>query len=514
MHHRQRFALLTSTQRINEDLRASSIRAAAFTWAVGGADFVFRLAATAVLARLIVPEHFGLVMMTAAVMAVADQFGDFGLSTVTVQRGDITHDQVSNLFWINAAVGTTMALIVCVISPLVSLFYREPRLTVITCVLATNFIWGGLMVQHQALLTRQLKLSHTSGIRLTSAVLSTVLAIFLAWKGWGYWALVWREVARSALLTVGMWVCCPWIPSLPSSHTSVRGLLRFGAELSAANILGSMSSGVDRFLIGRFWGATPTGMYRQAYQLLEAPMAQLLGPLYSVSQPGLSVLQTDSSRYARYYLRALVLVSAATMPVSLFAAVYAKEITRIVLGTKWADAASILMILSIGTFIKEAVGSAAWVPITCGRSRSYLVTTVMHNATVIPLMLIGVHWGAVGVAIASVLATYVLAFPKLYITLNGSFVSVGMFLGALVQPAAASLVMALILVLIRFMLSSIGALGSTVVGALAAAVVFPAAWLLIPGGKHQLSVFVADLASVMPGKASKMSRVQPVVLGR
>ena len=183
MNQAAKFEQLLCTRAIRDDLRRSSIRAAGFTGIAGVIDFVIRMGSTAVLARLILPEHFGLVMMVTAVTSIADQFRDLGLSAATVQRKEITHAEVTNLFWLNFASGLVIALMVCAASPLISLYYKESRLTLITCILATNFIWGGLMAQHQALLTRQLKLGHTSAIRLASSVLSTLLAILLAWLG-------------------------------------------------------------------------------------------------------------------------------------------------------------------------------------------------------------------------------------------------------------------------------------------------------------------------------------------
>ena len=236
---------------------------------------------------------------------------------MTVQRKDISHQEVSNLFWINALAGTLIALVVCALSPLVSAYYKDPRLTVITCILASNFFFGGLMVQHQALLARVLKLGHSATVRVLASVISTVVAVLLAWKGFGYWALVWREVVRSVLLAAGMWFCFPWIPGLPCWKTDIRGLLGFGAHLSAANILASISGGADRFLLGRFWGAGPVAMYRQAYQLLVVPMDQLLSPVYQVTQPGLSMLQAEALRYRRFYKKVLTVVCVATMPLEL-----------------------------------------------------------------------------------------------------------------------------------------------------------------------------------------------------
>src|SRR5436190_10289000 len=138
----ENFQRLTGTEQLRADLRTKSVRAAAFTWTAGVADFVLRIGSTAILARLVLPEHFGLVMMVMAVTSIADQFRDLGLSTVTVQRHVITHEEISNLFWINVFAGLSIAAVVCAASPLIAAYYKEPRLIVPTCLLATNFVWG------------------------------------------------------------------------------------------------------------------------------------------------------------------------------------------------------------------------------------------------------------------------------------------------------------------------------------------------------------------------------------
>jgi PST family polysaccharide transporter len=510
LNQAENFKRLTCTEAVRQDLRGKSVRAALFTGAASAGDFVIRIVSTAFLARLVLPEHFGLVMMVTAVTGIADQLRELGLSTATVQQKEITHGQVSNFFWINALAGLGIGGIICALSPLVSEYYREPRLTAITCLLATNFVFGGLMVQHQALLTRQLKLGHTSAIRLLTSLVSTVFAIVLAWKGFGYWALVWREVSRSILVAAGMWLCFPWIPGLPSRRTNVRGMIGFGTNLTVANILVNLSGGFDRFLIGRFWGAAPVGIYRQAYQLIATPTDQLISPIYQVSQPGLCMLQADAPRFRRYYQKVLTLVCIIAMPISLFVAAYSPEVTRVLFGRKWMACAPILMILSFGAFIKQAVGSAAWVLITRGRAKTYLALTVAQCATAIAFMFVGVQWGAKGVAMADVAATYLLIWPKLHYSLKDSPVNMGAFFAAIGRPAFASIVMYVALSLARTLLPAVDAPAGLALGCLMAAIVFPAAWLMIPGGKGELTGLFLDLRHAIERKAA---RVKPVEAG-
>src|SRR5262245_44370392 len=101
----------------------------------GVADFGLRIGSTAILARVIAPEQFGLVMMITAVTSIADQFRDLGLSTATVQRDEIDHQEISNLFWINVGIGLAIALVICAGSPLIVAYYHEPRLLVPACLL-------------------------------------------------------------------------------------------------------------------------------------------------------------------------------------------------------------------------------------------------------------------------------------------------------------------------------------------------------------------------------------------
>ena len=510
MNQAERFRQLTCTHAVRDDLRGKSVRAAAFTWVAGVGDFVLRIGSTALLARLILPEHFGLVMMVTAVTSIADQFRDLGLSSATIQRKEITHAEVSNLFWVNVLAGLCIAVSVCALSPLISIYYKEPRLTVIVCVMASSFVWGGSMVQHQALLARQLKLGHSAAVRVLSSAVSTGLAIWLAWMGFGYWALVWREVVRSALLTVGMWLCFRWVPGLPCWKTDIRSMMGFGANLSIANILGSFSSGIDRLLLGRYWGPGPVAIYRQAYQLLVVPMEQLLGPMFQVTQPGLSMLQAEDARYRRFYQKVLTVVCIATMPLSLFVTVNSAEITRVVLGRKWLGCAEILMILSLGTFIKAPVGWSGHVLITRGRSKRYLGLTTVQNLTLVIMMLLGVRWGMVGVAIADVVATYLFAAPNLYYSLKDSPVTVATFFSTIMRPATASMVMAIVLRILHESLPPLGAPIFLIVASFVAVAVFACVWMMMPGGKNELLTLVSDIRSALQRKGAGRKTIEPV----
>ncbi|MFM1748510.1 MAG: Lipopolysaccharide biosynthesis protein WzxC, partial [Verrucomicrobiota bacterium] len=184
----------------NGPLARRSVRATIATTGAAALDFALRLGSVAVLARLVSPADFGVVMIAGAAVAIAEQFRDLGLPSATLQRPELTATEATNLFWINATAGALLALLLCGTSPLLVAIFGDPRLLPLTCAFSLTILSGGLAVQHQALLGRRLLLGRLAAVRVGAGIVATLLAVWLAARGAGCWALLWREVARSVLL--------------------------------------------------------------------------------------------------------------------------------------------------------------------------------------------------------------------------------------------------------------------------------------------------------------------------
>jgi len=495
----EKFSHLMRSDPGGHGLKARSVRATLWTSASSFCDFVTRIGSIAILARLISPEHFGLFLMVTAATAIVDQFRELGLSSATVQRPTITHHEVSNLFWLNVGVSLVLALILAGASPYIAKYYGEPEAIGITCVLAINVFLAGLLVQHQALLTRQLRMGNTAAVRLAASLISTAAAILLAWAGWGYWALVWRELIRTIIQVVGVWFCLPWLPSRPSRKVDVRQMVAFGANLTGANIYQTLCGSASRFLLGKLWGPAPLANFRQAHQVLAAPTDQLLSPIYQVAQPALSNLQAEPERYRNYFLRLVSIVALITMPLSLFTAVYAREVTLVLLGKNWLDATELLRLISIATFIRQTVGCTSFVLLTRGRSNTYLKLALVGSTASLIGTCVGVRWGTTGVAIAEVAIAYLLIGPRLYWNLKDSPITSSDYLRILIRPVVASLVMTLALILTRQLLSATNPslMVSLVIGSVIGGIAFSATWLLLPGGRTETTKLAYDIINAV-----------------
>src|SRR5438876_3175653 len=217
-----------STDHLLADLKGRTISGAFITTAAQGAQFVLGLGSIMVLARLLTPKDFGLFAMVTTVMGYLRVFKDAGLSTATVQREGITHAQVSNLFWINVAVSGAITLILAAGAPVIAWFYREPRLVPITLVLSSTFFLGGLTVQHNALLNRQMRFKAIAFIQVGSLLIGLAVGIAMALLGYNYWALVFSNLITVAATVPLTWFAIPWRPEPPSRQSGIRSLIGFG----------------------------------------------------------------------------------------------------------------------------------------------------------------------------------------------------------------------------------------------------------------------------------------------
>jgi O-antigen/teichoic acid export membrane protein len=486
MRHQEKFSKFADTGAVRQNLKRNSVRGVFFMVGAGGVDFIIRLASTLLLARLLSPTDFGLVGMVISVTGIAELFSELGLSVATIQCRELTHQQVTNLFWINVGAGCVICLVMCGLAPAIAGFYRNSALVPMTLLISTTFFWGGLTVQHQALLSRQMKQAHLATVRLSASFLSLIVAILLALNHFGVWALAWREVTRAFFVAAGMWLFCRWIPGWPRRNADIKDLLRYGSHLSLNQLAMACVGQLDRLLIGRYFGPSQLGMYRQAQQLILAPLENLNAPVYSVATPALSMLQADSERFRRYYQRIALVLGLATMPLGLFVTICAADITHVLLGPKWIGATVFLQIFGVVAFLRPCLDSSGVVMVTFGLSRRLLVLSVTYSALSAAFMFVGILWGAVGVALSNIVTILVLMFPRLYYAFWRTPVSVGAFFGAISTPAIASVVMAGGLLVFRDFISRYGMAVSLFSSMGFGAVVYSAVVLLLPRGRKEV----------------------------
>lgn len=425
-----------------KDLKEKVVRGGFAKICAQGVSFILRTGSIMALARLLDPKDFGLVGMVTVFTGVLNLFRDFGLSQATVQRMDVTEEQISSLFWINILVGIILCLMLAVSAPLVAAFYREPRLTWVTLVLATSFLFNGAGVQHLALLERQMRFTTLAAIDVISLGASTFLGIGMAMAGFRYWALVASAISIPLIATLCLWLATGWIPGRPRWAAELNSLMYFGGGLTLVNLIVYMAYNLEKVLLGRFWGAGALGVYGRAYQVSNIPTDNINSAFWGVAFSGLSRVRHDPDRFKSYFLRGYSLVLALTIPITIAAALFAHDLIFVLLGPKWNEAADIFRLLAPTILIFALINPLAWLTFSLGMIGRNLKVVSVLAPVVIGGYFIGLPYGPKGVAFAYSAAMMLWAIPHIAWCVHGTVVSLRDILLAASRPFISGLLAA------------------------------------------------------------------------
>jgi len=432
-----------ATAHLTQDLGRRSRRGGAVLLGAQMVRVLGQMATLVVLARLLPPQAFGLLAMVAAIGLVLDLIKEFGLSSATIQKSDITHAQVSALFWVNAGVGAALAALLFLAAPLIAEFYGQPELEEIARWLALGFVASGLTVQHWALLRRQMRFTAIAGMETAADLLSFAVAVALAWHGSGYWALVVQRLIPPILLLLASWTICRWRPSRPARAAGVRSLLGFGAGVTGSQLSVAFARSVDQILIGWLWGPAVLGLYERTTRLLLVPINTINAPVYAAAMPALSRLLDEPARYRSMFCQVMQKLGLLTMPVFALAAVTADWVVDILFGPAWHQAIPLVAAFSVSATFLPVLMAVGLLFLTQARTADMLRATGLDALVSVAAIVAGLPWGVTGVAASIALVGVFLRTPlAFWLAARRGPVGVGAVWRAIAPPASIALAIA------------------------------------------------------------------------
>ncbi|MET4137447.1 O-antigen/teichoic acid export membrane protein [Pseudarthrobacter sp. PvP090] len=353
----------------------------------------------AILARLLSPAEYGLLAMVAAVIGVADIFRDFGLSTAAIQAKTLSRSQRNNLFWINTSIGLLLSILVWISAPLIAWMYHQPALVPIAQSLAWTFLLNGMATQYRADLNRNLRFTLLATADVIAPAIALGVAAALAAGGAGYWALVAQQLVQFVVMLVIVAAGSGWFPGLPSKSTSMDGMLRFGWNIVATQLINYASNNADSVIIGLRFGVGPLGHYNRAFQLLMTPLNQVRAPATRIAIPILARLQDDEKRYSAFLLRGQSALGHSLGFMLGVGAGASVPLTAVFLGAgEWSGVAPILSLLAVAGVFQVLAFVGYWVYVTRGLTRNLVHYSVVSSLIRVVLIVLGSQWGVIGVA--------------------------------------------------------------------------------------------------------------------
>ncbi len=406
----------------------------------------FQVASLLVLPRLLQPIDYGIYAMIDPLVSISALILNFGISQAIIQAPALRREQVTGLFWITLIASCAAAAIMLASSPFVAAFYHDPRAGLVAAVCSSFLILTGLMNVHEALLNRQMKFGWVAMISAVGMALGFGASLVAALLGAGYWSLVLGAAVQQIVSVIGVWLGVGWIPREKPSFKGLLHFYKFGGAVMLADGATVMAREADSVLIGRYVGGVGLGHYDRGNKLAIVPIQRINTVLQQLLLPILSRLNEEGERYRTAYLRIIRQLMLFVTPGVVALGVTAPILVPFVIGEQWAPAAPIFAWLTLAALHRPVSMTMDLLFISQARMRDYLIWSAFSTVTSLVAFIIGLQWGAVGVAAAFGISDLLIRAPALWywVTRRGPILMADLYLSA--APFAAGAVAAFVVV--------------------------------------------------------------------
>lgn len=303
-----------------------------------------------VLARLLTPEDYGLVGICMVFIAFFGVFVEAGFSIALVRKLDRTQTDYSTTFYFNVIMGFVVYLVLFISAPWIAAYFDDERLIPLTRIVSISVIFNSFCIVQNAILIIGLRMKEQAFINMASQIPSGGIAIYLAYRGLGIYALAVQTVLAALINALLLWVRAKWHPSLEFSKESMKYLWGFGSKLLGSNILGTIYNEIYSVLIGKYVGKADLGLYSRGRSLAYQPDAICCRVVNKVVLPILSRYQDNPDLLKAKYKELTMLMMCTMTLISGVLICAAYPLILLVLGIKWTGAVPVFQLLVLAAW--------------------------------------------------------------------------------------------------------------------------------------------------------------------
>lgn len=377
-----------------------------------GIGFVFNI----IIARMLLPEDYGVVAMLGVFMAVSSCFVDSGFANALIRKPDRTEVDFSTVFYYNLAVALLFYALLWFAAPYIADFYDKPILTDIARIVALGLIIGVLQSVMSVKLTIALDFKTMAKISVPANLLTGILGLWMAYSGYGVWALVYPNLIVGIFNVFMYWWYVRWLPSLVFSWKSFKAMFSYGSKLLASSLLDTIYGNISIIVVGKFYSAAQLGLYSKAFGLASLPSSNITSIMQRVTFPVLSSIQDDDKRLESAYRRFIRMIVFLVFPLMLGLSAVADPFIRILLTDRWEGTIYFLQIICFAMM---------WYPVHAinlsllqvkGRSDFFLKLEVIKKIQGLIILSITIPMGLVAMCYGSVVGSLISLVWNTYYT--------------------------------------------------------------------------------------------------
>jgi O-antigen/teichoic acid export membrane protein len=368
-----------------------------------GIQFVIGL----ILARLLLPEDYGLIGMILVFISFAQVFVEGGFPSALIRKSEPSASDYSTVFWFNLIAAFLCYAVLFLTAPFIAIFFEEPKLVELTRVVGLNIVINSIGIIQRTILSKDLNFKSQAKINLTSIILSGGIGVICAFKGLGVWSLVIQNLLRNIFTSAALWISSKWRPSFLFSKTSFKELFSFGSKLLFSSLINAVSENLFSLIIGKLYNAKSLGFYTRANQFQKLPVSSIYGAIGVVSYPVLSELQNDQAKLKEGYKSMIRMIAFILFPIMAILAAISEAMIHVVLTNKWLPSVPILQILCIiGAFYPLHAINLDIIKVK-GRSDLFLKLEIVKQILNITMIVICYRWGIMGLVWGSVVLNFI-----------------------------------------------------------------------------------------------------------
>ena len=362
---------------------------------------IFTTIATIILARLLIPEDFGLVALAGIITATIIAFvQDLGFNAALIQRQKDIEEATNIVFYTTIAINLFLFSVIFLIAPFAADFFHEERVTDIIRISAIGLIIGAFSAGHVGLMIKNLEYGKVMKINIIVSAISSLFSVILAFLGFSYWSLVYGSLLVAPLGVILYWYFSSWRPKISYNKKVAGEMIGFGGLVTLINILWFFILEIDKFFIGKFLNASSLGIYNMGKNWGLIGSNQVAMPIFNVLFPTFSTIQKDKERIKEAYFKAFKYINLITIPFAFGMIAITPEFVTFILGEKWIDVILPLQIFCVyGLFYSMGIPSAS-VFLSLGKAKLAAKITAIQTFFILSLIYFSLLWhGIVGVAL-------------------------------------------------------------------------------------------------------------------
>lgn len=360
-----------------------------------------------VLARLLTPHDYGVIGMLTIFLAIAQTFIDGGFGSALIQKKNPTDEDYSTILYWNLGLSVFLYLVLFGCAPFIARFYDLPLLSDVLRVQGLVLIINAARIVQRNQLRKRLEMKKVALINVSSSVVSLLVTIYLAWCGWGVWALVAQQLLLGVLCTTLYWITTRWIPVLTFSTKSFKELFSFGGFVLLSNLFNTFCNNIQGLLIGKIYNSSTLGYYTKARTTETYASTFISSVLDQVCYPVLSESQNERERLIAIIKKFIGVSAFLTFPLMLILMLLAKPIFILLYSDRWLPSVPYFQILCFAGIAICLQGINYYAVAAIGKSKDLFVWTIVKRCVGLGFILAGLSlWGIEGLLVGMVFGSF------------------------------------------------------------------------------------------------------------